>query len=63
MTSLLYSVFFDNIIFTTLLSLAKSLGTDVNLSISNLSTSVLRLARFGFDAKLLTSTCVEIYNF
>ena len=45
-------------VFTTLLRLAKSLGTGANLSISNLSTAVCKLARFAFDAKLLTSTCV-----
>ena len=42
---------------TTLLSFAKSLGTGVNLSISNLPTSVFKLAKFYFSAKLLTSTC------
>ena len=51
-TNLSYSVFL-----TTLLSLAKSLGTGVNLSISSLSTSVFKLAKFNFSAKLLASTC------
>ena len=48
---------FNNIIFTTLLSLAKSLGKGVNLSISSLSTSVFKSAKFYFSAKLLRSTC------
>ena len=56
-TNLLYTVFLTASFFTTLLSLAKSLGTGVNLSVSNLSTSVFRLAKFDFSAKLLTSTC------
>ena len=57
-TSLLYSVYLTTSFFTTLLNLAKALGTGVNLSISSLSTSVFKLARFAFDAKLLTSICV-----
>ena len=56
-TNLSYSVFLTKSFFTTLLSLAKSLGTGVNLLISNLSTSVFRLAKFDYSAKLLTSTC------
>ena len=50
------STFVTNLsFFTILLSLAKSLGTGANLSISSSSTSVFRLAKFGFSAKLLTS--------
>ena len=45
-TNLLCSVFLTTSFFTTLLNLAKSLGTGVNLSISNLSTLVFKLARF-----------------
>ena len=56
-TNLSYTVFLTTSFFTTLLSFAKSLGTCVNLSISNLSTSVFKLAKFHFSAKLLTSTC------
>ena len=56
-TNLSYSVFLTTSFFTTLLSFAKSLGTGVNLSISNLSTSVFKLAKFDFSAKLLTSLC------
>ena len=46
--------------FTTSLSLLKSTGTGTNLSISNLSTSVFKLAKFVFNAKLEASTC-EIF--
>ena len=45
-TNLLCSIFLTTSFFTTLLNLAKSLGTGVNLSISNLSTLVFKLARF-----------------
>ena len=66
-TNLLYSVFLTTLFFTTLLSfllhyfllhyyIAKSSGTGVNLSISSLSTSVFKPAKFDFSAKLLTST-------
>ena len=61
-TNLLYSVFLTTSFFTKLLNLAKSLGNGVNLSISNLSTSVFKLAKFAFDAKLLTSTCVIFFR-
>ena len=53
LTNLLYSLFLATSFLTKLLNLAKSLGTGVNSSISNLSTSVLKLAKFVFDAKLL----------
>ena len=56
-TNLLYSVILAKSVFNTLLSLATSLGTNVNLSISNLSTSAFKLAKFDFSEKLLTSTC------
>ena len=49
-TNLSYSVFLTTSFFTTLLNLAKSLGTGVNLPISNLSTSVFRRAKFDFSA-------------
>ena len=55
--NLSYTVFLTTSFFTTLLSLAKSLETGVNSSISSLSTSVFRLAKFNFSTKLLTSTC------
>ena len=37
--------------------LLKSTGTGINLSISNLSTSVFKLAKFVFNTKLEVSTC------
>ena len=46
--------------FTTSLSLLKSTETSTNLSISNLSTSVFKLAKFDFNAKLEVSIC-EIF--
>ena len=56
-TNLSYSVFLTTSFFTASLSLLKSTGTGPNLSISSLSTSVFKLAKFDFNAKLLTSTC------
>ena len=61
-TNLLDSVFWTTSFFTTLLNLAKSLGTGVNFAMSNSSTSVSKLARFVFDVKLLTSTCVAFLD-
>ena len=49
LTNLSYSVFFTTSFLTTMLSLAKSIGTDVSLSISILSISVFRLAKFDFS--------------
>ena len=46
-TNLLYSVFFATQFFTT---------------ISNLSTSVFKLAKFDFSAKLLTPTCDTFFK-
>ena len=60
-TTLLYSVSLTTF-FTTLLNLAKSLGTGVHLSISNLSTSVFNLAKFDFSAKLLTLSCDSFFK-
>ena len=59
---LLYSVFLTTSFLTTLINLAKSTGTVFNLPTSILPTSVFRLARFVFDAKLLTSTCVTFFR-
>ena len=56
-TNLSYAVFFNNIIFTTWINLHKSTGTGSNLSISNLSTAVFKLAKFDFNAKLEVSAC------
>ena len=55
--NLSYRVFLAISYLTTLLSLAKTLGTGANLSISSLCPSVFRLANFGFSARLLASTC------
>ena len=59
-TNLSYSVFLTTLGFTTSLSLLKSTGA--NLSICSLSTSVFRLAKFDFSAKLLTSPCDIFFN-
>ena len=50
-TNLSYTVFLT-IFFTRSLSLLKSTGTGANFSMSNLSTSVFKLAKFLFSAKL-----------
>ena len=42
--------------FTTSLNLLKSAGTGTNLSMSNFSTSVFKLSKFVFNAKLEVST-------
>ena len=44
--NLSYTVFLTTSFFTTSLSLLKSTGTGANLPMSNLSTSVFRLAKF-----------------
>ena len=62
-TNLSYSVFLTTSFFSTLLSLAKSLGTGVNLSTSYLSTLVFKLAKFDFSATLLKSTCDIFFIF
>ena len=56
-TNLLYTSFLATSFFTTSLNLLKSTGTGAHLSISNLSTSVFRLAKLAFSAKLELSTC------
>ena len=57
-TNLSYTFFLTTWFFTTSLRLLKSTGTGTNLSISNLSTSVFKLAKFDFNAKLEVSICV-----
>ena len=47
-----YAVFLITSFFTTSLSLLKSKGAGANFSISNSSTSVFRLTKFDFSAKL-----------
>ena len=59
-TNLLYTVFLTTSFFTTLLNLLKSAGIGTNLSMSNLSTSLFKLAKLFFNAKLDVSTC-EIF--
>ena len=60
-TNLLYTVFLTTPFFTTLLNLLKSEGIGINLSMSNLSTSVFKLDKLVFNAKLEVSTC-EIFS-
>ena len=57
-----YTVFLTTSFFTTSLSLLKSTGTGANLSMSNLSTSVFRLAKSVFSAKFEVSTCVTCFR-
>ena len=51
-TSLSYTVFLTTSFFTISLSLLKSTGTGINLSIYNLSTSAFKLAKSDFAANL-----------
>ena len=62
MTNLLYSVFLTTSSLSTLLNLARSTGTVFNLSASILSTSVFKIAKFDFSAKLMTSTCHTFFK-
>ena len=57
-TNLSYTVFLTNSFFSRSLNLLKSTGIGTNLSMSNLSTSAFKLAKFVFSAKLEVSTCV-----
>ena len=52
-TNLLYKAILTALFLTTSLNLLKSTGTGANLS-----TSVFRLAKFVFSAKVEVSTCV-----
>ena len=54
-TNLSYTSFLTTLFFTTLLNLLKSLGRGCHLSMSNLSTSVFKSAKFVFNAKLEVS--------
>ena len=56
--SLSCTVFLTTSFLTKSSNLLQSSGTGANLSMSNLSTSVFRLAKFVFSAKLEVSTCV-----
>ena len=55
-TNLSYSVFLATSFFTALHNVAKLSGIDFNFATYYLSTTAFKLARFVFDAKLLTST-------
>ena len=57
-----YTAFLTTAFFTTSLNLLKSTGNGTNLSMSNLSTSVFRLAKFVFSAKRKVSTCVTFFR-
>ena len=57
-TNLLYSVSLTTLFSTTLDNLLQSAGAGFNLSISSLSTSVFKLDKFVFNARLEVSTCV-----
>ena len=47
---------------TTSLNLLKPTGTGASLSMSDLSTSVFKLAKFVFSAKLEVSICVIFFK-
>ena len=51
-TNLSCTVFLTTSFFTTPVSLLRSTATGTNLSMSNSSTSVFRLAKFAFNAQL-----------
>ena len=55
-TNLSYAIFLAVSFFTTLLSLLKLTGTAAYLSVSNLLSSVFKLAKFVFNGKLEVST-------
>ena len=57
-TNLLYTDFLTSSLFTTFLSLLKSAGRVFNLSMSILSTSAFKLAKWDFAARLDVSTPV-----
>ena len=55
-------VFLKTSFFTTSLNLLKSTGTGTNFSISNLSTSVFKRAKFDFSAKLTYQFLLLLLN-
>ena len=61
-TNLSYKVFLTTLFLTASLGLLKSTEIGINLSISNLSTSVYTLAKFYFSAKLGVSITVAFLN-
>ena len=60
--NLSYTAFLATLFLTTSLNLLKSTGTVASLSMSNLPTSVFRLAEFVFSAKFEVSTCVTFFR-
>ena len=61
-TDLSYTAFLTTSFFTTSLSSLKSTGTCTNFSISNVSTSVFKRAKFDFSAKLEVSIPVASFK-
>ena len=61
-TNLSFTVFLTTSLFTTLLNLLKSTGTVFNFSISILSTSAFKLAKFGFSSILEVSIPVAFFK-
>ena len=59
--NLSYTVFLTTSFFTTLLNILKLTGTGTNLSMSYISTSAFKLAKFVFSAKQV-STCVTFLD-
>ena len=60
--NLSYTAFLTTLFFTKSLSLLKSTGSGADLSMSNLSISVFRLAKFVFSSKFEVSTCVTFFK-
>ena len=60
-TNLSYVVFLTTLFFTKSLSLLRSTGTGANLSMSNLSTSVLKLAKYLFLVQKLKYQRVKYF--
>ena len=60
-TNLSYVSFLTKSFFTTSLIILKSTGSDTNLSISSLSTSVFKLAKFVFNKKYLKYQHVKYF--
>ena len=61
-TNLSYAAFLTTSLSTTSLRLLKSTRTGTNLSMSNLSTSFFKQAKFVFSEKIEVSTCVTFFK-
>ena len=57
-----YTTFLTTSFFTASLNLLKSIGAGANLSMSNLSASVFRLAKFVFSTKREVLMCVIFFR-